>query len=248
MEIKVDWTTQTVLDMAKYPLGVLKYQFHFIQPIGNNFLLLGARCVNRKTGPDNNAWIVSRDGQVLSKFCLGDGIQNCVVKSDGEIITGYFDEGVFGNLGWGSAPIGRSGLRAWTSEGVALWENTKYPIYDCYALSLDAGENLWFYYYDDFSLVKTGGQDDLVLDPPLTGSNGFAVLDNDNNFLFKGGYQKQNKLYLLSRTGQSLGNEQEVTPSYNGHKVAIKDSCLLRPQMLFLSKDNVVYGGTFNPA
>ena len=51
-----------------------------------------------KTAPDQNAWIVSRDGAVLSRFCLGDGIQDCVVKKDGTIITSYFDEGVFLSL------------------------------------------------------------------------------------------------------------------------------------------------------
>ena len=41
------------------------------RPAGDHVLLLGARCAYRENGPDQNAWIVSRDGAVLSRFCLG---------------------------------------------------------------------------------------------------------------------------------------------------------------------------------
>ena len=122
VEIKVDWTEQRVLETSLFPIGLLKFQFHFLRPVGEHFLLLGARCAYRENGPDTNAWIVSRDGMVRSRFCLGDGIQNCMVKKDGTIITSYFDEGVFGNYGW-DEPLGSCGLIAWTSEGVPLWKN-----------------------------------------------------------------------------------------------------------------------------
>ena len=80
VEIKVDWAEQRVLETSLFPIGLLKFQFHFLRPVGDHFLLLGARCAYRENGPDKNAWIVSRDGAVLSRFCLGDGIQDCVVK------------------------------------------------------------------------------------------------------------------------------------------------------------------------
>lgn len=131
VEIQLDWAEQRVLETTLFPLGLLKFQFHYLRPAGDHFLLLGARCAYRESGPDQNAWIVSRDGAVLSRFCLGDGIQDCVVKKDGTIITSYFDEGVFGNYGW-DEPLGACGLIAWTSEGTPLWKNEKYSIYDCY--------------------------------------------------------------------------------------------------------------------
>ena len=115
VEIQLDWAEQRVLETTLFPLGLLKFQFHYLRPAGDHFLLLGARCAYRENGPDQNAWIVSRDGAVLSRFCLGDGIQDCVVKKDGTIITSYFDEGVFGNYGW-DEPLGACGLIAWTSE------------------------------------------------------------------------------------------------------------------------------------
>lgn len=80
VELKMDWAGGEILDIAVFPLGRLKFQFRYVRAIGEEFLLFRARSAYRENGPDQNAWIVSRDGAVLSRFCLGDGIQDCVVK------------------------------------------------------------------------------------------------------------------------------------------------------------------------
>lgn len=254
VEIKVDWTQQRVLEIVLFPIGFLKFQFHFLRPIDDNFLLLGARCAYREGSPDQNVWIVSRAGAVLSRFCLGDGIQNCVVKADSTIVTGYFDEGVFGNYGWADPrgghgyvpPVGECGLIAWTPAGVPFWKNEKYPIYDCYAISLDEDENLWFYYYDEFRLVRTDFKEDLVLDLPLEGSGAFSVAPSGERFLFQGGYQKHDKFYFLTRQGGRLGPKQEAVPIYDGSKIAVERCSLLDRRMLFLGKNNVLYGSVLD--
>lgn len=242
VEIQLDWAEQRVLETTLFPLGLLKFQFHYLRPAGDHFLLLGARCAYRENGPDQNAWIVSRDGAVLSRFCLGDGIQDCVVKKDGTIITSYFDEGVFGNYGW-DEPLGACGLIAWTSEGTPLWKNEKYSIYDCYAISLDEEENLWFYYYDEFRLVRTNFKEDFVFELPIEGSGAFSVAPSGNTFLFQGGYQQRDKFYFLTAHGDRLGQKQEAIPTCDGNKVAVEQCSLLRSQMLFLGKNGVLYGG-----
>lgn len=251
VEIKLDWMEQRVLETTLFPIGLLKFQFHYLRPVGEHFLLLGARCAYQESGPDQNAWIVSRDGAVLSRFCLGDGIQNCVVKVDGTIITGYFDEGVFGNYGWADSssthgyvpPVGECGLIAWTPEGTPLWKNEKYSIYDCYAISLDEEENLWFYYYDAFRLVRTNFKEDFVFDLPIEGSGAFAVSPSGDTFLFQGGYQKRDKFYFLTAHGGRLGQKREAIPTCAGSKVTVEWCSLLRSRMLFLGKDGVLYGG-----
>ena len=63
VEIQLDWAEQRVLETTLFPLGLLKFQFHYLRPAGDHFLLLGARCAYRENGPDQNAWIVSRDCQ-----------------------------------------------------------------------------------------------------------------------------------------------------------------------------------------
>ena len=242
VELKMDWAGGEILDIAVFPLGRLKFQFRYVRAIGEKFLLFRARSAYRKNGPDQNAWIVSRDGTVLSRFCLGDGIQDCVVKKDGTIITSYFDEGVFGNYGW-DEPLGACGLIAWTSEGTPLWKNEKYPIYDCYAISLDEEENLWFYYYNEFRLVRTNFKEDLVFELPIEGSGAFSVAPSGDTFLFQGGYQEHNKFYFLTAHGGRLGKKQKAIPTCDGNKVAVERCSLLRSQMLFLGKNGVLYGG-----
>ena len=242
VELKMDWTGGEILDMAVFPLGRLKFQFHYLRAIGEDFLLFRARCAYRENGPDQNAWIVSRDGAVLSRFCLGDGIQDCVVKKDGTIITSYFDEGVFGNYGW-DEPLGACGLIAWTPEGTPLWKNEKYPIYDCYAISLDEEENLWFYYYNEFRLVRTNFKEDAVFELPIEGSGAFSVAPSGDTFLFQGGYQKHGKFYFLTAQGGRLGQKQKAVPTCDGKKVAVERCSLLRSRMLFLGKNGVLYGG-----
>ncbi len=250
LEIKLDWTKQRVLETTVFPLGLLKFQFHYLRHIGEHFLLLGARCAYEENGPDDNAWIVSRNGDVLSRFCLGDGIQDCIVKSDGTIITGYFDEGVCGNYGWADSsnihgyipPVGRYGLIAWTPEGTPLWKNEKYSICDCYAISLDEEENLWFYYYDEFRLVRTNFKEDFVFDLPIEGSGAFSVAPSGDTFLFQGGYEKHHKFYFLTAQGEHLGQKQEAIPTCDASKVDVGWCSLLCRRMLFIGKNGVLYG------
>ena len=251
VEIKLDWTEQRVLETTLIPLGLLTFQFHYLRSAGGHFLLLGARSAYQENGPDQNAWMISRDGVVLSRFCLGDGIQNCVVKADGTIITGYFDEGVFGNYGWADSgsthgyvpPVGECGLIAWTLEGTPLWKNEKYSIYDCYAISLDEEENLWFYYYDEFRLVRTNFKEDFVFELPIQGSGAFSVASSNDTFLFQGGYRKHAKFYFLAAYDGRLGQKREAIPTCDGNKVAVEQCSLLRSRMLFLGKNGVLYGG-----
>lgn len=179
---------------------------------------------------------------MLSQLCLGDGIQNCIVKSDNTIITSYFDEGIFGNYGWND-PLGACGLVAWKSDGSAIWKNKNFPINDCYAISLDEKENLWFYYYDEFRLVQTNFKEELILDLPLKGSTAFSVGSNGENFLFQGDYKKPEQFYFLTRQGNSLKKKQKAIFTCNKTKISVVRCNLLENHMLFLDKDNILYGG-----
>ena len=52
VEIQLDWAEQRVLETTLFPLGLLKFQFHYLRPAGDHFLLLGARCAYRENGPE----------------------------------------------------------------------------------------------------------------------------------------------------------------------------------------------------
>jgi len=85
-----------------------------VQPMpGDRVLVAGARCRWRRGDPDRNAVLYGPDGQVISDHVLGDGIAHVLATSTGQVWVGYFDEGIYGNYGWGQAdtqePVGAYG-------------------------------------------------------------------------------------------------------------------------------------------
>jgi len=89
---------------------------HFtVQPMpGGRFLVAGTRCQWRPDGPDRNAVLYDAGGHVVSEHVLGDGIAHVLATSTGQVWVGYFDEGIYGNYGWGRAdsqePVGAYGI------------------------------------------------------------------------------------------------------------------------------------------
>ncbi|MDO3411149.1 hypothetical protein QWJ34_15390 [Saccharibacillus sp. CPCC 101409] len=178
------------------------FNYHFIQPLGEDELLLvGARCsYYAHDRIDDNAAVFGRNGAVLRRFVLGDGIQNVQTTAGGLIWTSYFGEGVFGNRGW-VTPIGESGLIAWDSNGIRVFTNVEANIQDCYALNVVSDDEVWFYYYSDFRLCRLSGPaaapEVSFLDPKLEGASAFA--SDGRRFLFDQGYGAHGQYLLLSR-------------------------------------------------
>ncbi|MEU8487547.1 hypothetical protein [Streptomyces sp. NPDC048641] len=135
-----------------------------VQPLPEQrTLVVGARARWRPEGADRNAIVYDADGSVVAEATLGDGISHVFTTRTGAIWVGYFDEGVYGNLGWGSpgtpAPIGEYGLTRFSPGLEAEWHfpsHTSEPwgaISDCYALNID-GDTAWACYYTDFPVVR----------------------------------------------------------------------------------------------
>lgn len=107
-------------------VGALPVAHPLVDVLGDGSLLVvGARCSWMDGGPEPNALVIDRNGRTVRRGCLGDGIQHLQVARDGTIWTGYFDEGVFGNFGWGNpgpTPLGAGGIAVWNPEFVKLWE------------------------------------------------------------------------------------------------------------------------------
>ncbi len=171
-----------------------QYFYHFVQPLHEHMLLVGARAAyHGQDRFDRNARVWSRNGVKVRDFLLGDGIQNVQVTREGTIWTSYFDEGVYGNYGW-SDPIGASGLIAWDAEGTIRYKNTAALIDDCYALNVVSEQEIWFYYYSDFQLghittgVNTQSSQVAFINPGISGSSGFCT--DGKHFLFEAGYDR----------------------------------------------------------
>ncbi len=121
-------------------------------------LVVGARCQWSVQGPEQNAVVVSLDGTIVRRGCIGDGLEHVQVADDGTIWAGYFDEGVYGNLGWGGPgpePLGHAGLVAWSPSFEKRWEyrDREHVIDDCYALNV-AGDTVWACPYSPFAVVR----------------------------------------------------------------------------------------------
>lgn len=163
---------------------------------GGRVLVVGARCRWSPQGPQHNAIVYDQAGRVLLAQTLGDGIEHVVTTPAGRVWVGYFDEGVYGNFGWGDAgappPVGAPGLVRFTEALQPDWrfpshtDNPWGAIDDCYALNLD-GETAWACYYSDFPVVRvegetvTGWRNDVA-----SGARALAV--SDGRVALVGGY------------------------------------------------------------
>jgi hypothetical protein len=164
-----------------------------VQPLPQGRILaVGARARWRPEGADRNAVVYDADGDVLIEATLGDGIEHVLTTRTGHVWVGYFDEGVYGNYGWGGpgpTPLGACGLARFSADLRPDWE---FPydghwgaISDCYALNVD-GEDAWTCYYTGFPVVRvhegalTGWRND------IDGAKALAV--GGSRVALQGGY------------------------------------------------------------
>lgn len=237
--LSVDWQAGELLTQEYYNLGRHKMNFHFIQPLQDKILLLGSRTYYRADGPEQNAVIVDKQGTIYREMCFGDGIEDCIVTGDGRIITSYFDEGVFGNYGWDN-PIGSCGLIAWDESGNVLWK-AKHPIYDCYAMNIDDMGNLWFYYYDEFALVKTDFHSEVVYKPDVEGATGFLFTTDSRHIIFDGGYNKHSEFCSAEFRYNGLEDWEKTDIICNGEALLLKQYKFRGSKALFMDNKNRLF-------
>ena len=121
-----------------------------------SILLVNSRCRYRGVNDsDLNGIIYNPSTQEIRRFLAGDGIEQVSIDSKDNIWISYFDEGVFGNYGWGKSdtppPVGRSGLNCFDKSGNIIWkfDHPDRFIDDCYAMNVTS-QNIHIYYYSDF--------------------------------------------------------------------------------------------------
>ncbi len=56
----------------------------------------------RPEGGQYNAFLYAGDGVLERSACVGDGVEWAQTTRLGNVWVSYFDEGIFGNLGWGN--------------------------------------------------------------------------------------------------------------------------------------------------
>jgi hypothetical protein len=209
----VSITTPTNNTERRLPLVVATYPK--IQTLmGGDILVVAPRCQHFTDGThEMNARIYQPDGSMRCEFCLGDGIEDVQVARDGRIWVGYFDEGIFGNFGWGNtggaAPLGVAGLVCYDSRGSKLWEfeapSGFEPIASCYALNV-AHDAVWVCYYTEFPIMRVDSQLSVrAWNTTLSGQRELAV--SGESVLVYGGYSENRTDCKLLRLRNGLAEQ-----------------------------------------
>lgn len=186
-----------------------------VQPLpGGGVLLVGARCRWRDGAAESNAAIYDADGKLLREGVLGDGIADVQTTLSGDIWVSYFDEGVYGNFGWGEAgspaPIGSPGLIRFRSDLDLAW---RYPhdgefdaISDCYALNV-TGNEAWAYYYTDFPIVRVRAATVAGWSTQVRGAHALVVADD--RVALVGGYaEHRHRMVMGSIRGEAFSADR----------------------------------------
>lgn len=225
-------------DVERITLRDVNTTFPFLQPLPDGeILLVGARAARREDGShDLNGRVYDRDGDLRREFLLGDGIEDVQATADGHIWVSYFDEGIYGNLGWGEPggpePIGAPGLIRWWPDGTIEWtydppSGVNY-IADCYALNV-ARDEVWACYYTEFPLIRIALDGSITSwHTPTTGARSLAV--GGGRAAFYGGYGEDANRCLLLELG-------------NGKLVELASARLMLPSGTPFTGEHVVGRG-----
>lgn len=178
----------------------------------DEILLAGTRCRRFADGTHElNGHVYGPDGRLRREFLLGDGIEHIATDVRGEIWVGYFDEGVFGNYGWGGMttgdvredPVGWPGLVRFEADGKMTWRYEPPDgigtIDDCYALNVGA-DATWACYYSYFPLVRIN-PDGSVRGWTTEASGVRAIACDDERAALFGGYKGKRTQCTLARLG-----------------------------------------------
>jgi hypothetical protein len=219
-----------------------------IQPLNDGFLLAGARCYWRTSGPETNGLACTWNGEVLANMTLGDGIEGLRTTAAGKIWVSYFDEGIFGNYGWsspGPEPLGACGIVRFDSEGNiefrydARAAGTDY-ICDAYCMNVVSEHEVWTCFYTEFPIVQIKDENYRHWEYGHAGASAIAV--HGQRVLLAGDYDIRNRFMVAN-----LGADGHAHISDQGELLAVDGTALDRARFtgvgphLYAIQDDVVY-------
>lgn len=204
-------------------------------------LIVQSRCNGDGENLGRNVRRYNPNGQLISAFTLGDGINDVQIDETDTIWVSYFDEGVFGDYTYGE-PMGSDGLVAYSIEGQKLWGAGHYEIAECYALNVVHSKEVYFYYYDDFHLVQLNDQQE-VARFLVEGDNTFQqfILDQQSLIVQVDSYTMM-RYKIRNRT---------ITPADNLYLIdedgkRISGQVFMRGKYLYAFGKNGLYKKTFS--
>ena len=245
--LTLDWNRSELTESKCISLGIYNKDFSKIQPINNKILLVDVRCkYNKIFGPEKNAVIVDLNGNIIKRYCIGDGINDCIVNEKNEIITSYFDEGIFGSSNW-KRPIGSSGLIIWNEKCEIIWKADK-NIYDCYAINIDMHNNLWYCYVNDYNecLLCDNNNKDMPLIPEIKGIDKFLISNYNDEIIVPCSLNGYTDFIILKLKDNKLDNYTNLSLMYNQKNLLIKSWNAFKNKAIFTDSNNRLFIKEFN--
>jgi hypothetical protein len=202
--VAVRATVHTPQQVQQVSLAGVRTTYPMVQSMpGGSFLVVGSRVRRGADRTPPNAVLYDAGGRAVAHGLFGDGIEHVLATPSGNVWVGYFDEGIYGNFGWGGGagtePIGAAGLVRFASDLTVDWRfSGEEPIDDCYALNVD-GETAWACYYSGFPLTEVRGDVVRAWGNGIGGARAIAV--HEDRVAFYGGYGDDADRLVVGRIG-----------------------------------------------
>jgi hypothetical protein len=210
---------QNECGQQKFDIDEVNFTFPLCDVFNDGkIVIVGSRTQWRtKNDYDLNGLIFNPVTGERVEFLAGDGVAGLGVDDNSRIFISYFDEGVFGNNGWGhpgpSGP-GAGGLCCFDETGKLDWQFNSNDgsgefISDCYAMNISASR-AYVYYYTDFSLCEIGPKYERTFwKPNVSGCHSFAI--NDDLIVFSGQYDDPDtRFHLIKRFPNHLSKPSPI--------------------------------------
>lgn len=229
--LDIDWNKCEVLHEDYYDLKIHDKDYTLAQPIKNNILLVNSRfdCDNE------NAIIVDYQGNLIKKLHLGVGINDCIVNNSDNIIVSYYDQGIFSD-----DKLSQKGLNVFDINGKIIWQ-TNTLIDDCYAINIDENENIWYYYYSDFKLIKTDMNKEKIYEPHIQGSSNFLITSDEKSIIFEGGYNNKNKLIIGNFKNDEIVDFKNLNLIHENENINVKFFIFRKSYALFSDNNYKIF-------
>jgi hypothetical protein len=179
-------------------LRAVSTSFIHTQPLRDGFLVVGSRCRWTPKHVDKNALRFDREGRLVQEATFGDGIESIAATANGLTWVGYFDEGVFGNFGWGTPgpqPVGCHGINCFNAElQLVAHAPDKFEIVDCYAMNV-MSESVYACCYSDWRIRRidpSGAQTTWTNE--VTGATNLLV--SGDMVALVGGYKERDRVVV----------------------------------------------------
>lgn len=104
---------------------------------------------------------------------------------------------------------------------------------------MDEQENLWFYYYADFALVRTDFKKDIVYQPKIKGMAKFLI--TKGNQLLCDGDNCHGQFYKMDILHDRLGDMESVNLEHEGKRLLLQDAAFRSSKAVFIDNRENVY-------